>query len=43
MKVEKRGPATGVTHGFHQLTEAGAGLGDEVIASVPQIVEVDSL
>jgi hypothetical protein len=32
-----------MAHAFHQLAEAGSGLGHQVIAGVPQVVEVDAV
>ena len=43
MQVDQRGPAAGVTHALHQLAEVGARLGDQVVAGVPEVVEVDAL
>jgi DNA (cytosine-5)-methyltransferase 1 len=40
VQVDKCGPAAGVTHALHQLAKTGARLGDEVVAGVPEIVEV---
>ena len=43
MQVDQRGPAAGVAHALHQLPEVGAGLGDQVVAGMPEVVEVDPI
>jgi hypothetical protein len=43
VQVDQRGAAAGVAHAVHQLAEAGTRLGDQVVAGVPEIVEVDCL
>src|SRR5262245_17816484 len=43
VQIDECGPAAGVAHAFHQLAKVGSRLGGQVIACVPQIVEVDSL
>jgi hypothetical protein len=40
VQVDGRGPAAVVTHAFHQLTGVRAFVGDEDVATVPQVVEV---
>ena len=42
VQIDQRGPAAGMAHAFHQLTEAGVGLGHQVIARVAQVVKVDA-
>jgi hypothetical protein len=42
VEIDQCGATAGMAHAVHQLAEAGARFGDEVVASVPEIVEVDT-
>jgi hypothetical protein len=42
VQIDERGAAAGVTHALHQLAEVSAGLGEEVVAGVAEVVEVDA-
>jgi hypothetical protein len=41
VQVDQRGTAGRVAHAFHQLTEVGAGLGDQAVARVAQVMKVN--
>ena len=43
MKIDQRGPFAVVPHPGHQFFRVGARVGRELVAGVPQVVNVDAL